>query len=151
MARRSENWRGLVASTQSTGTDPEPGKVPIFQTVGTLAGAGLGGPFGTVFARALSNNGTNIDVLVTALEEKGLVRRLAEPNLIALSGDEARFMAGGEFPVPVPSTGTGGFPAVTIEYKRFGVQLKFRPTVLSRGVINLRVEPEVSELDLRRC
>jgi pilus assembly protein CpaC len=86
-------------------------------------------------------------LLVTALEEKGLARRLAEPNLIALSGDAARFLAGGEFPVPIPQTTTTGFPTVTIEYKRFGVELSFVPTVLSRGVINLRVEPSVSELD----
>ena len=95
----------------------------------------------------LSNwNGTTIDVLVTALETKGLVRRLAEPNLIAVSGDTARFLAGGEFPVPVAATSQGGVPVVTIEFKKFGVELAFVPTVLSRGVINLRVEPSVSEL-----
>ena len=67
---------------------------------------------------------------------------------MALSGDAARFLAGGEFPVPVASTtGTNGFPTVTIEFKKFGVELGFVPTVLSRGVINLRVEPSVSELD----
>ena len=77
-----------------------------------------------------------------------MLRRLAEPNLIALSGDAARFLAGGEFPVPVaPRTTTAGFPTVTIEFKKFGVELAFVPTVLSRGVINLRVEPSVSELD----
>ena len=82
------------------------------------------------------------------LETKGLVRRLAEPNLMALSGDAARFLAGGEFPVPIASTRlTDGFPTITIEYKKFGVELAFVPTVLSRGVINLRVEPSVSELD----
>jgi pilus assembly protein CpaC len=76
------------------------------------------------------------------------LRRLAEPNLMALSGDAAHFLAGGEFPVPIPSTTTNGaFPTVTIEYKKFGVELGFVPTVLSRGVINLRVEPSVSELD----
>jgi len=87
-------------------------------------------------------------MLVTALETKGLVRRLAEPNLIALSGDSARFLAGGEFPVPVASTAVAGaLPTVTIEFKKFGVELAFVPTVLSRGVINLRIEPSVSELD----
>ena len=91
--------------------------------------------------------GTSLDVLVTALEEKGLARRLAEPNLIALSGDEARFLAGGEFPVPVASNTSGLGQTVTIEFKKFGVQLKFRPIVLSRGIINLKIEPEVSELD----
>jgi pilus assembly protein CpaC len=86
-------------------------------------------------------------LLISALETKGLVRRLAEPNLIALSGDAARFLAGGEFPVPIPNNTTNGFPTVTIDYKKFGVELAFVPTVLSRGVINLRVEPSVSELD----
>ena len=77
-----------------------------------------------------------------------MVRRLAEPNLMALSGDSARFLAGGEFPVPVASTGgRWRLPTVTIEFKKFGVELAFVPTVLSRGVINLRVEPSVSELD----
>ena len=76
------------------------------------------------------------------------MRRLAEPNLIALSGDSARFLAGGEYPVPVPaSTPAGGIPTIAIEYKKFGVQLAFIPTVLARGVINLRIEPSVSELD----
>jgi pilus assembly protein CpaC len=85
---------------------------------------------------------------VSALETKGLLRRLAEPNLIALSGDSARFLAGGEFPVPVASSvGAGGIPTVTIAFKTFGVELAFVPTVLSRGVINLRIEPSVSELD----
>jgi pilus assembly protein CpaC len=81
------------------------------------------------------------------LEQKGLIRRLAEPNLIALSGDTARFLAGGEFPVPVPSTTSSGAPTVTIDYKKFGVELAFVPTVLSRGIINLRIEPSVSEPD----
>jgi pilus assembly protein CpaC len=95
-----------------------------------------------------TSNGGSVDLLISALETKGLVRRLAEPNLIALSGDAARFLAGGEFPVPVASTATAGaLPTVTIEFKKFGVELGFVPTVLSRGVINLRVEPSVSELD----
>jgi pilus assembly protein CpaC len=71
---------------------------------------------------------------------------------MALSGESARFLAGGEFPVPVPSTtggsgGSNGFPTISIEFKKFGVELAFLPTVLSRGTINLRVEPSVSELD----
>jgi pilus assembly protein CpaC len=71
------------------------------------------------------------------------VRRLAEPNLTALSGDTASFLAGGEFPIPVSSTlGTIG-----IEFKKYGVGLAFTPTVLGDGVINLKIEPEVSEID----
>jgi pilus assembly protein CpaC len=100
-----------------------------------------------VLANIANENGNTLDVLVTALEERGVVRRLAEPNLIALSGDEASFLAGGEFPVPVASTTQAGVPTITIAFKQFGVRLKFKPTVLARGVVNLKIEPEVSELD----
>jgi len=125
------------------------GTLPLLGTVGTLASNAAGGPFGSLLTSVLRlNNGMSIDMLVTALETKGVLRRLAEPNLMALSGDAARFLAGGEFPVPVASTPVAGaFPTVTIEFKKFGVELGFVPTVLSRGVINLRVEPSVSELD----
>jgi pilus assembly protein CpaC len=86
--------------------------------------------------------------MITALETKGLIRRLAEPNLVTLSGDEARFLAGGEFPVPIAvATTTGQGITPTVEFKKFGVSLGFVPTVLSRGLINLRIAPEVSELD----
>ena len=126
--------------------DRGPGGLPLFRTIGTLAGGAA--PFGTFLANVFaSSNGNTLDVMITALETKGLVRRLAEPNLMAMSGDAARFLAGGEFPVPVGITTQGGFPTTTIEFKKFGVELAFVPTVLSRGVINLRVEPSVSELD----
>jgi pilus assembly protein CpaC len=121
--------------------------LPLLGTANTLVAGAV--PFGNLLTNVLKlNNGTSVDVLVTALETKGLVRRLAEPNLIALSGESARFLAGGEFPVQVASTAVAGaLPTVTIEFKKFGVELGFVPTVLSRGVINLRVEPSVSELD----
>jgi len=132
---------------------PPPGSIPLLGTAGTLAATATGAaavPFGSLLTSILrTSSGASIDLLVTALETKGLVRRLAEPNLMALSGESARFLAGGEFPVPVASTaGTAGLvPTVTIQFKTFGVELGFVPTVLSRGVINLRVEPSVSELD----
>jgi len=100
-------------------------------------------PAGTIAGRVLSG-GVNADVWVNALEEKGLARRLAEPNLIALSGDTASFLAGGEFPFPSSVT-TGG--QVSVEFKKFGVGLAFTPTVLANGKINLKIDPEVSELD----
>jgi pilus assembly protein CpaC len=78
-----------------------------------------------------------------ALKREGLGRILAEPNLIATSGQEASFLAGGEFPIPVPQN----FNVITIEYKKFGVGLSFTPTVLEDGKIALKVAPEVSELD----
>jgi pilus assembly protein CpaC len=77
------------------------------------------------------------------MKQKGLGRILAEPNLVATSGQEASFLAGGEFPIPVPS----GLGTVSIEYKKFGVALVFTPTVLDNDKISLRVNPEVSELD----
>lgn len=130
---------------------PPTGSLPILATVGTLMGTAGGvapAPFGSLLTSILrTSNGSSVDLLITALETKGLARRLAEPNLTTLSGDAARFLAGGEFPVPIPNTTTNGFPTVTIDYKKFGVELAFVPTVLSRGVINLRVEPSVSELD----
>jgi pilus assembly protein CpaC len=141
-----------VGNSGTTAVPPSPSAtpkgVPILGTVGgMLSGAA---PFGNLLTNVLKlNNGTSVDLLVQALETKGLVRRLAEPNLMALSGEAARFLAGGEFPVPVPSTtgSANGFPTISIEFKKFGVELAFVPTVLSRGVINLRVEPSVSELD----
>jgi pilus assembly protein CpaC len=81
--------------------------------------------------------------LIDALKEDGLVKILAEPTLIALSGQKAKFLAGGEFPVPVPQ----GLGTVAIEYRPFGVSLAFTPTVVDGNRINLQVEPEVSELD----
>jgi pilus assembly protein CpaC len=84
-----------------------------------------------------------VDAMISALEERGIARRLAEPNLVALSGDTASFLAGGEFPFPVASQ----FNQITVVFKKFGVGLAFTPTVLSGGLINLKIEPEVSQLD----
>ncbi len=117
----------------------------VFQAAGTFAGTITSAPFGVALAN-LAKGGANIDVLISALEERGLARRLAEPDLVALSGDKASFLAGGEIPIPVPqpsSTGT----TLTVEYKPFGVQLTFVPTVLADGIINLRLAPSVSQLD----
>src|SRR6266852_4786877 len=139
---------GGVVGGGSTPVGANPaGSLPLLGTAATLASGAA--PYGALLTSVLRlNNGMSIDSLVTALETKGVLRRLAEPNLMALSGDAARFLAGGEFPVPVASTPVAGaFPTVTIEFKKFGVELAFVPTVLSRGVINLRVEPSVSELD----
>jgi pilus assembly protein CpaC len=99
-------------------------------------------PYGFLIG-ALNRGALSIDVALNALEEKGLARSLAEPNLVALSGDTASFLAGGEFPIPVPGT----LGQVTLEYKRYGVGLAFTPTVLQAGLVNLKIEPEVSQLD----
>jgi pilus assembly protein CpaC len=90
-----------------------------------------------------TTGGDDWTVFFDALKENGLAKILAEPTLVSLSGQEANFLAGGEFPVPVP----GDLGTVTIEYKKFGVGLVFTPTVLGDGIISMRVAPEVSELD----
>jgi len=86
---------------------------------------------------------TNVTAFLDALKEDGLVKVLAEPTLMALSGQKAKFLAGGEFPVPVPQ----GLGTVGIEYKPYGVSLSFTPTVLDDNRISMIVEPGVSELD----
>jgi pilus assembly protein CpaC len=111
-------------------------------TVGTDSLLSGTTPFGSFVANVLKG-GINVDVLIKALEERDMARRLAEPNLVALSGDTASFLAGGEFPFPVAAQ----FGTVTVEWKRFGVGLAFTPTVLGNGLINLKIEPEVSQLD----
>ena len=118
---------------------------------------GQSGAPGTVFTQGMSPNLTAIagfkggGVLWTmffdVLKENDLGRVLAEPNLVTTSGQEASFLAGGEYPVPVPQSGVGGGTTITIEYKKFGVGLLFTPTVLDEGKIAIKVSPEVSELD----
>jgi pilus assembly protein CpaC len=88
----------------------------------------------------------NWTAAIDALKERGLIKVLAEPTLITMSGKKANFLAGGEFPVPVPQTGTGT-TGITIDYKTFGVGLNFTPTVLGNGRISMEVAPEVSDLD----
>ncbi len=91
-------------------------------------------------------DGATWTVFIDALKENGLLKVLAEPTLITLSGKEARFLAGGEFPIPVPQA-SGGGTTITIDYKPFGVGLAFTPVVLSNGKISMQVAPEVSDLD----
>jgi len=125
----------LPVSAPTSGTNIPVGEV----AAGVISGVS---PFGFMLGRILAG-GTTVDVLVNALEQRGLARSLAEPNLVALSGDTASFLAGGEYPIPV----AGSFQQVTVEYKRYGVGLAFTPTVLRDGQINLRIEPEVSQFD----
>jgi pilus assembly protein CpaC len=86
--------------------------------------------------------------LLSALRRNNMLRILAEPNLVALNGHAANFLAGGEFPVPVPQTGGGGIaPTITVQFKEFGVRLGFLPTILEGETIRLAVDPEVSTID----
>lgn len=116
-----------------------------FASGGNVAGSGLPDAFATI-TKSFHIGDTDIDATLDALESRGLSKTLAEPTLIALSGEKASFLAGGEFPIPVDTAGTGNND-VTIEYKSFGVSLGFTPTVLADKVISLLVEPEVSSLD----
>jgi pilus assembly protein CpaC len=91
--------------------------------------------------------GADLELFLQALAENQYLRVLAEPTLVALSGEEATFLAGGEFPVPiVQGSAAGAGTTITIEYKEFGVRLRFVPYVLGDNMIRLRVEPEVSDL-----
>ena len=104
-----------------------------------------------IFSQDISLGPLSLQGILNAMEAKGLARTLAQPTLIALSGERASFLAGGEFPIPVSqsggSGGANGTQAITVEFKTFGVSLAFTPTVLSDNTINLVVEPEVSEID----
>ena len=91
--------------------------------------------------------GLGVGADIHALETKGVVQVLAEPNLIAADGKEASFLAGGEFPYPVVQGTSNGSAAVSIEFKEYGIRLNFIPTITPRGTIRLQVAPEVSALD----
>jgi pilus assembly protein CpaC len=149
---------GVVGQVQpsanfATSTPYSPTGVAATPAFDAVSGAATGiatasSPFATILANLVNSKAGSLDVVLSALEEQQVVRRLAEPNLVALSGESADFLAGGEFPVPVSSTtGVGGAPTVTIQYKEFGVKLKFTPTVLANNVISLKLESEVSDLD----
>ncbi len=124
-----------------------PGTGPATVPVGGVSGVGPGAPF------PLSRDGFNILwgggsskflLGLDALENSGFAYTLAQPSLVALNGQSASFLAGGEFPIPVPSSGSD---SLSIEYKEFGVRLTITPTVVGRNRISLKVAPEVSELD----
>lgn len=123
----------------------------FFSTIGLTKGggqaaSGFGRLAGLNPGLALASGGFlgGAALLMDALEQDGLIRTLAEPTLTSMSGEEARFLAGGEFPVP---TGVDNNGRVKIEFKEFGVSLAFRPVVLDDGRINLNVATEVSEID----
>lgn len=136
--------KNLRVNVNRTPTNSDP-SVSVFTGDTFVKNAGnLLESFGSV--SLLFNN--NLEVLLDALEEKGVIRTLAEPNLMANSGDTANFLAGGEFPIPVAQTSNGaGAPTITVEFKQFGVGLAFTPTLLSDGMINVVVNPEVSSID----
>jgi pilus assembly protein CpaC len=125
----------------------------------TLAGATTGefSPpnVGTAATTTISNElnlfaffpGLNFGATIQALESKGVVETLAEPNVLAVNGKEASFLAGGEYPYPVAQASASGATTITIMFKEYGIRLNFVPTITPRGTIRLQVAPEVSALD----
>jgi pilus assembly protein CpaC len=132
IARTSLKDLGVETTVTDAGSD---------FTFNLLSGLPLTSAFGTS-----SFIDDKVTLKLSALEKQGLAKTLAEPNLVALSGQEASFLVGGEFPVPVLQSGTVA-GAVTVTFKEFGVGLKFTPTVLSKNRINLRLNAEVSAID----
>jgi pilus assembly protein CpaC len=142
----------VVGLPSSTGGSLTPLAAPIIPTTLTSNGQSLGlftrnNGLGGTTTDSLSlgfNNGRNIvDSVIDALDQNGLVNILAEPNLTAMSGETASFLAGGEFPIVIPS---GSLGQTTVEFKQYGVSLAFTPVVLGDGRISMRVRPEVSQL-----
>ena len=125
----------------------------VSRSVSQELGVGLGYTDANLTSIPVNTNGAlnalfrlgdvGIDIAISALESEGLLRTLAEPNLVALSGETAEFLAGGEYPVPVASNED----TVTVEFKPFGVQLQFVPTVVDEDLINLQLEATVSSID----
>ncbi|MCL4768383.1 MAG: type II and III secretion system protein family protein [Hyphomicrobiaceae bacterium] len=140
----TENALPLTAA-RGLGTLPMPG-VPLGGDTSPLKLFNQG-PFPSTFTNSglvadWRSGGNVVNGAIRALERDGLLKTLAEPNLTAVSGESAKFLAGGEFPIPVPD-GQGGY---TIMFKEFGVGLTFTPMVQSEGRISLKIETEVSEL-----
>ena len=122
--------RGETGSYLSPGNSPGG---PLNLRADAAGGVAFGGSIG----------GLEFEVLLEALEAKGMVRTLAEPNLTALSGQDAKFLAGGEYPVPVSQDDN----TVTVEFKPFGVELNFTPVVVDQDIINLSISAAVSSID----
>ena len=135
------NWESLVQIGQGGGFLGWATGADIINEAGKLIRPP--GPAGAIVGGIVNPaTGKDINVLIDALASKNLVSILAEPNLTAVSGEPASFLAGGEFPVPVPQ----GLNQTTVQFKQFGVSLSFVATILDGGRISLNVRPEVSQL-----
>ena len=144
--------KALGANLFSTGFGNVIGQV----TTGQFSPPSLSSPGGTSTTATLSNElnlfaflpGLDLGATVQALESRGLVEVLAEPNVLAQNGKQGSFLAGGEYPFPVAqAAGNGAGTTITIQFKEYGIRLNFIPTVTPRGTIRLQVAPEVSSLD----
>jgi pilus assembly protein CpaC len=147
------NFFDLGAANAVGGVSTGQYSPPTIGVPGTSSAASIGtstavGDFSNELNLLAFIPGLDLGATIQALETKGLVETLAEPNVMATSGHEASFLAGGEFPYPVvQGTSAGGSTAVTIQFKEYGIRLNFIPTITPRGSIRLQVAPEVSELD----
>jgi pilus assembly protein CpaC len=113
--------------------------------VGDVFQTRQGSPSGRSFFGGYSGHNLDVNGVIDALQDEGVISVLAEPNLTALSGETASFLAGGEFPIPYEGNNNNG--GIRIVFKKYGVSLEFTPTILTPGRINLKVRPEVSQLD----
>jgi pilus assembly protein CpaC len=141
------NTIGTVTTGQFGGFGPQtltPGT--SVTATGTTATTSPGSTVNNVLNLFLFRSDINLGATIEALSTKNLLQILAEPNLIAVNGKEASFLAGGQFPFPIVQPGAG-FTAVTISFKEFGVRLQFTPVIMPNGNIHLKVAPEVSTLD----
>jgi pilus assembly protein CpaC len=141
----------LRVNTNSPRVSPPGRPFGVLQSTPFLAAGdspvgGAANAFG-IFQTVIRNGDLNLDIMFDAMESRGLVKTLAEPTLVAMSGDTANFLAGGVFPIPVAQTSNGAERTITVEFKQFGISLGFTPTVLDDGMINLAVAPEVSSID----
>ncbi|MCH7871656.1 MAG: type II and III secretion system protein family protein [Planctomycetes bacterium] len=141
-----ENFRDAFVVNQLGGINPinfgAAADAPLTGNIPFLTSAD-GIPLGPASSLSLGFPRIQMQLFIRSMADNSLLKVLAEPNLVAISGETATFLAGGEFPIPVPQ----GNQTVTIEFRKFGVRLNFTPTVRSGQRIRLRVAPEVSELD----
>ena len=142
-----DSINGAASNAGLGTTTPTSGGPASTIVAATLLGVPEAQAFGTVGGLLTDGKTYVLRGEISALEQSGMVRTLAEPNVVALSGETATFLAGGEFPIPVVQSLSGGSPTTTIEYKDFGVGLSFTPTVIAADTINLILKSEVSALD----
>ena len=141
-----------VGNTIGTTTTGQFGAISTTPLTNTTTANGIGATtadltVSNVLNLFFFNPQVHLGGVIQALQSKNLLQILAEPNLVAVNGKEASFLAGGEFPFPVVQPGAGGISTVTIQFREFGVRLKFTPVIQPNGNIHLHVVPEVSTLD----
>jgi pilus assembly protein CpaC len=153
----NKNGIGFSGLGNATATPPQTsltpgvssGTIPGLSTTGVFPGAAAAAvPFGSLLAQVVNTHGVEIGTLISALEANGLVKTLAEPDVIAQSGEKASFFAGSQVPIPTvqPGSVAGTTPTVTVQYYPCGITLNFIPTVLNTGLINLHLTPDVCEV-----